>query len=128
MFGPGSPNPFDAAFFYLQCAAMALWLLALATRRWQRRLSWRWVAALGLAVVSALLLPAIWNIGFPGSLGLDQGTRIIMAIPFMMLNAFFSCLWAVASAADVLRPKWPAARPFVVTASVGLLAWLLFWL
>ncbi|HZU81928.1 MAG TPA: hypothetical protein VE987_03380 [Polyangiaceae bacterium] len=128
MFGSGPGNAtFDAPFFVLELALMAVWLIALVTVRWQRALPWRRGAALGLAIAGGLVLPAIWNVVFSPAVGFERGARAVIGAPCVLINGLLSSLWAVASAADAIRPKLPAARPFLVTAGLGLLLWLLFW-
>ncbi len=127
MVGFGSGNAvFDAPFFVLQLATMAIWVVALFTVRWQRRFPWRWGAALSLAILSALVLPAIWNIEF-APVGFEKGARVVTGSPCIIVNGFLSCLWANASAADAIQSKWPTVRPLLITACLGLVAWLLFW-
>jgi hypothetical protein len=120
----GAAPAFDAPFYWSQVATMVVWLLALLTVRWQRRLKLLRGLALGFAIVTEIALPAAWSIAWPAT-GLDI-FRIPPASVGTLFESALSCLWAVRSAANALVPRGPVLRPFVVTALVSLVLWTLW--
>jgi hypothetical protein len=120
-------NPaFDAIFYTMQLAVLCLWLLAVLTVRLQRRFARRRWVALGVAAGFGLVLPAAWNLRFPAASGLDGAGRMILGGAFTTVNGLLSSLWAAASAADAVSPRWPAVWPFLAIAAASLVGWLIF--
>ena len=121
----GGSSVDDSIFFYIQIAVMIAWVLAFATVPLQRRLPWLGAAAIAFAALTEIVLPIVWNVGFP-AWGLGK-LRSLLGAAFTLVGAVLSCLWAVRHAADAIRPRWPAARPFVGIVVVGLVLWVVLY-
>jgi hypothetical protein len=122
----GPPVAFDDVFYIAQLALLAGWLVALFTVRLQRSVRWRRGAALVVALVGAVFLPAIWNEVYPPFNGLEGTARIFFGFPLAVINSVLSCAWSAASSTDARGPRWPALWPFVITAALGLAVWVRF--
>jgi hypothetical protein len=132
---PTAPSLWEHPFYMSQLAAVIVWIVALATVRLQRRVSWLRPVALGFAVLTELALPAAWNAIDPAS-GL-AALRGVPAFAGACVEAALSCIWAAASAADVVAPRLlaaasagaedvprrPSTLPFVVVGVLGVALW-----
>jgi hypothetical protein len=120
----GEPRLLDTPFYLSQLATMIVWLLAWGTIRWQRRLRWFHAVAIGMAIVTEVVLPAAWSVA-----DLPRGLDIVQVFPAIIgtiVESVLSCLWAVTAAADAVVARGPVVRPFVATAGISLALWILW--
>jgi hypothetical protein len=114
---------FDLPFVVLEMVVTLMWLVA-AFASGLRRRAWLPKAAFGLAVLGLLLLPAVWNLVFPASDGIEGAGRILIGVPFVLVQGLLSILWSIFSADD-RRSKWSRAWPFVLLVALSLAEWFL---
>jgi hypothetical protein len=114
---------FDVLFIVLEMAVTLLWLVA-AVAKGLRRRAWLPKAAFGLAVLGLLVLPAVWNLAYPASSGIEGAGRVLIGVPFVLVQGLLSILWSIFSADD-RRSKWSRAWPFVLLVALSLAGWFL---
>ena len=119
---PGNPGAFDDTYFATELALIPAWLVALFTVRYQRSFRSRRGIALAAAIAGGLLLPGVWNYVYrPG--GIEGVMHLIFGFPLALANGVLSCAWSSVTSTDAREPRWPAMRPFVVTAALGVAGW-----
>jgi hypothetical protein len=114
---------FDVLFIVLEMAVTLLWLVA-AVAKGLRRRAWLPKAAFGLAVLGLLVLPAVWNLAYPASSGIEGAGRVLIGVPFVLVQGLLSILWSIFSADD-RRSKWSRAWLFVLLVALSLAGWFL---
>jgi hypothetical protein len=114
---------FDFPFIVLEMVVTLLWLVAAFASDLRRR-AWFPKAAFGVAVLGMLILPAVWNLGFPASSGIEGAGRILIGVSFVLIQGLLSILWSIFSADD-RRSKWSRAWPFLLLVALSLTGWFL---
>jgi hypothetical protein len=117
---------FDTSFIAIELIVTVMWLLAPFAATMARSV-WARGFALGLAIFGLVIVPMFWSLAFPRSSGIEGAGRIIMGLPFTLVQGLLSVLWALSYAARVERSKWSVAWPFAATIALNLLGWFFFW-
>jgi hypothetical protein len=123
--GINANDAFDLFYFGLQGACLLVWLLAVGGLGGGRSATSIYAS---VAVVGGIVLPMVWNLGWPPLHGFEGAARILLGAPPSLLAAALGVAAAARTARQRGAPWSRAALRFapILAASVAFWLWFLF--